>query len=65
MPIGGINFLNGPKKISENALSERKGSLNQLIEGIQDNKIVINNNKNIKSKILATATEIPILSALF
>lgn len=65
MPIGGINFLNGPRKISLKALNERKGSRCHLIFGNQDSKIVINKTKNIKSNILATAIVKPILESLF
>lgn len=60
MPIGGINLLNGPRKISLNALNERNGSLCHLTFGNQDNKIVINKTKNIKSNILAIAIDKPI-----
>ncbi len=59
MPTGGISFRKGARKISLKARSERKGSKCHLTFGNHDNKIVINNTKNIKSNILATATAKP------
>ena len=64
MPIGGIKRLNGARKISLKLLKVLNGSLYQLMLGNHESKIVINNSKNIKSNILATATVSPIFTTL-
>ncbi len=64
IPIGGIRRLNGARKISLKLLKVLNGSLYQLMFGNQDNKIVMNNSKNIKSNILATAIVKPIFTTL-
>lgn len=62
IPTGGINFLNGEKKISAKDFKPENGWLYHLIFGNQVNKQYIIKSKNIKSKILATAILIPIFT---